>query len=129
MPLMNDSREINFVYFTSFDLFIKTIAQTNPDAILIHEPDYRQVISDEHYDDIASLNVPVILVSEGKSEDVPADPWIHILPPNFTETHFLSIFQNEVLKDSIGIYSAKILDLIVQHIPRFENHHYLPIVF
>ena len=117
MPLMNDLREINFVYFTSSDLFISTIDHTNPDAILIHDPDYRRIILEPKNNHFQNLNVPIILITKVEDPDYAITPNVHILPEEFTEPRFLSLFQNEILENPVAVQSTKILDLIVQHIP------------
>ncbi len=117
IPLMNDLQEINFLYFSSYDLVLNAISHASPDALLIHEPDYFQITSDPQLNDIDRLNIPLILVSEKESVDEPADSDVHILPEDFTKARFLSMLTDEILKRPIAVHSAKILDLIIRHIP------------
>ncbi len=117
IPLMEDLREINFLYFSSYDLVMKAFPHANPDAILVHEPDYLQMISDLKGNDIGRLNVPLIIISDKKYDDESTGSDIHVLPEDFTEARFLSVFKDEIMGSPISVNSEKILDLIVHHIP------------
>ncbi len=117
IPLMDEFQEINFLYFSSYNLVVKAISHANPDALLIHEPDYRQIISAPQFNDIGSLNVPLILVSDKKYDDKPAGSNVHVLPEDFTGARFLSVFKDEIKASPVLVHSEKILDLIVHHIP------------
>jgi PAS domain S-box-containing protein len=117
IPLMNDLQEINFLYFSSFNQVLNAISHASPAALLIHGPDYSQIISDPQFNDIGRLNIPLILVSEKKYGDERIASNIHVLPEGFTETLFLSVFTDEIIKSPVAVHSAKILDLIIHHIP------------
>lgn len=117
IPLVDDLREVSFLYFSSFDLLVKAIFPANPDALLIHEPDYRQIISESKFNDIAKLDVPIILVSDKKYDNESAGSDVHILPEDFTESRLLSVFKDEIMVSPVSVHSARILDLIVRHIP------------
>lgn len=117
LPLMNDLQEINFSCFSSYDLVVKAIAHTPPTAILIHASDYFQIISGSKQNDINALDVPKIIVGGTTNPDILSGAQTHFLPESFTDARFLSLFNDEILKRPVAVHSAKILDLIIHHIP------------
>lgn len=112
--LANDLTGINIFMFSEIYQLRNALKNFSPDALLYAESEYSEIISET---DPGSLTMKHIVISDSLNHSGKFHDGVVCLPEDFNKFHLLNALKDSRKQKHDLIYSAKMLDLIIQHIP------------
>lgn len=114
---MDNLNGIKSFFFSETKSLTETIKHIIPDVLLLHKPDYYQLISGKGKNVIINHDFPVVVAGSPGKNNIITKAGIRFLSEDFTNTDLINILKGPEQQNRELVFSSEMLDLVIQHIP------------